>query len=165
MTAAQCRNRSIPSFDGITFNGLVAYKSSHSTKQRQITKFRPLQEIKLSCAMFRTSSSVIRRSLNLAASSTRSVGVKTPVNSFKLNRSAINQISIRWSSTDTAGDVKEPKVAEQVVDDLGDVIPNVITDADKILGLEKEIRDLKDRVVRSLAEEENVRHIISFPAG
>jgi hypothetical protein len=112
--------------------------------------------------MFRTSSSVIRRSLNLAASSTRSVGVKAPVNSFKLNRSAINQISIRWSSTDPAGDIKEPKVTEQVVDDLGDVIPNEITDADKILGLEKEIRDLKDRVVRSLAEEENVCNIGPF---
>jgi hypothetical protein len=94
--------------------------------------------------------------LNLGASSTRSIGVKSSVNSFKLNRSAINQISIRWNSTDPAGDMKEPKVAEQVVDDLGDVIPNVITDADKILGLEKDIRDLKDRVVRSLAEEENV---------
>lgn len=107
--------------------------------------------------MFRTSSSAIRRSLNLAVSSTRSVSVKAPVSSFKLNRCAVNQISIRWSSTDGSGEVKEPKVAEQVVDDLGDVIPNVITDADKILGLEKEIRDLKDRVVRSLAEEENVR--------
>lgn len=147
----------------MTFNGLVANDSSDIRKQPVVRTFRPYKEIRELCAMFRTSSSVIRRSLNLAASSTRSVGIKAaPVNSFKLNRSAINQTSIRWSSTDPIGDVKEPKVAETVVDDLGDVIPNVITDADKILGLEKEIRDLKDRVVRSLAEEENVCKIEVF---
>ena len=63
--------------------------------------------------------------------------------------------SIRWSSTDTKEPKTEPEAPE--VDELGDVIPpEMDATTTKILGLEKEVRDLKDRVVRSLAEEENV---------
>jgi molecular chaperone GrpE (heat shock protein) len=41
------------------------------------------------------------------------------------------------------------------VDDFGDVVPKINYE-EKIVALEKDIRDLKDRVMRSLAEEENV---------
>lgn len=76
------------------------------------------------------------------------------------------QQAVRYSSTDSKdGKVDEnAKVEETVetgpeVDDFGDVVPK-INHEEKILTLEKDIRDLKDRVMRSLAEEENVRHFI-----
>ena len=74
----------------------------------------------------------------------------------------INRAPIRWSSTETKEPTeakvenKEPIINEFEVDDLGDAIPPD-SNIERILILEKEVRDLKDRVVRSLAEEENVR--------
>ena len=82
----------------------------------------------------------------------------------QISKVALQQCTVRWSSTDTKEgstdkvDTKESSAkTEPEVDDLGDVIPPEISSAEKILSLEKEIRDLKDRVVRSFAEEENVR--------
>ena len=90
--------------------------------------------------------------------------VRSNVRNNSLNltvgRYSPNVSAIRWSSTDTkepSAAKAEEKVSEPAVDDLGDVIPPGDLDAEKILSLEKEVRDLKDRVVRSLAEEENVR--------
>lgn len=86
---------------------------------------------------------------------------KATYKSSSINLS-LNRPTIRWSSTDTKepGDAKveakEPIINEPEVDDLGDIIPPD-SNIEKILSLEKEVRDLKDRVVRSLAEEENVR--------
>ena len=74
----------------------------------------------------------------------------------------VNRAPIRWSTTDTKEptepkvEIKEPIINDVEVDDLGDVIPPD-SNIERILILEKEVRDLKDRVVRSLAEEENVR--------
>ena len=107
--------------------------------------------------MFLKSSAIICRSLSRTASTNRNFVVKASVNTFKVNNNALSLTAARWSSTDTKEPATEPKVAEPIVDDLGDVIPPDNSDAEKILVLEKEIRDLKDRVVRSLAEEENVR--------
>lgn len=107
--------------------------------------------------MFRKSSIIICRSLSRTASTNRNFVVKASPNTFTVNNSGISQVAARWSSTNTKEPAAEPKVAETIVDDLGDVIPPDNSDAEKILVLEKEIRDLKDRVVRSLAEEENVR--------
>jgi molecular chaperone GrpE (heat shock protein) len=90
------------------------------------------------------------------------------VNNMQINRSAIYQPTIRWSSTDSKEpkvEEKDPAVAEPAVDDFGDVIPPVVDETvDIILALEKEVRDLKDRVIRSLAEEENVRERIVLSA-
>jgi hypothetical protein len=44
---------------------------------------------------------------------------------------------------------------------IGDVVPKVNYE-EKIVSLEKDIRDLKDRVMRSLAEEENVSYIYIY---
>ena len=107
--------------------------------------------------MFRKSSVIICKSLSRTASTSRNYVVKATPNTFKVNNCGISQTAARWSSTDAKEPAAEPKVTEPIVDDLGDIIPPDNSDAEKILGLEKEIRDLKDRVVRSLAEEENVR--------
>ena len=114
--------------------------------------------------MFRTSASTLRRSLVATAFNKTNFAVKSSYGSCnQISKSALRQCAIRWSSTDTKEPIaekvetKEPSAKkEPEVDDLGDVIPPEITAEEKILTLEKEIRDLKDRVVRSLAEEENV---------
>ena len=114
--------------------------------------------------MFRSSVSTFRRSLVATASNRPNFAVKSSYGSCnQISKGALRQCAIRWSSTDTKEpiteqvDTKEPAAkTEPEVDDLGDVIPPEISSTEKILSLEKEIRDLKDRVVRSLAEEENV---------
>jgi phosphomevalonate kinase len=116
--------------------------------------------------MFRSSASLIRRSL-ISTTNHRSYVVNLSGKTFPIRNIQFQQI--RWSSTDpnaetvkaAEGETVKETVIEDIqpeVDDLGDVIPPS-GDAEKIATLERQVKDLRDRVIRSMAEEENVRKI------
>lgn len=109
--------------------------------------------------MFQTS--VIRRTVTSAVSTYRNYSIiSAKTNKIQFDNRNITQY--RWSSTESKEN-PTPETTEaaasnnQEVDDLGDKVVNA--DAEKIIKLEKDVKDLKDRVIRSMAEEENVRKI------
>lgn len=103
--------------------------------------------------------SSIRRSVTSAVvSSYRNYSIiSTNTNKIPFNNRNISQIQLsykRWSSTDSkenpipeteATNNDQTQAAQQEVDDLGDKVVNA--DAEKIMKLEKDVKDLKDRVI------------------